>query len=82
MGTATQTITIDDTTPPVITAPANQTIEACDVITGLPNYSETPVDITGDLATYGVTVDELCNYTRITSYNVCYTKLLRLSMSM
>ncbi|PHN06869.1 hypothetical protein, partial [Flavilitoribacter nigricans] len=62
-GTDTQTITIDDTTNPVVTAPGDDTIEACDVATGLADYSETPVDITGQEAAYGVTVTEDCNYT-------------------
>ncbi|PHN08019.1 hypothetical protein, partial [Flavilitoribacter nigricans] len=62
-GTDTQTITIGDTTDPVVTAPGDDTIEACDVATGLADYSETPVDITGQEAAYGVTVTEDCNYT-------------------
>ena len=86
VGTAVQTITIDDTTPPVVTAPAVPDIEACDVTNGLPDYSETDVDITGNEAAFGLNIVEACNYTtsyvdsqagRITSYNVCYTKLLR-----
>jgi large repetitive protein len=39
-------------------------MEACDALTtGLPSYSETPVDITTDLAAYGLTVDEECDFT-------------------
>ena len=63
IGTATQEIRIGDTTDPVVTAPAAQVIEACDVTTGLANYSETLVDITGQEAAFGLTVVEACNYT-------------------
>ena len=58
----TFTITIDDTTPPVVTAGADQDIEACSVIAGLPSYSETPVTVTGQEATYGFSVTEACSY--------------------
>ena len=61
--TVEQTITIDDDTAPVVTPPIDELIEACDVITGLPSYSEIAVDITGNEAAFGVSVDEDCNYT-------------------
>ncbi|MCK3685487.1 PKD-like domain-containing protein, partial [Maribellus sp. YY47] len=61
-GTATQIFTIDDTTAPVITPGTAQNIEACSVLAGLPTYSETSVTITGDEATYGLSVDEDCTY--------------------
>ncbi|MBD0833707.1 PKD domain-containing protein, partial [Aestuariibaculum sp. TT11] len=60
--TDTQTITIDDTINPVITAPADDTIEACD-INGLNDFSTTAVDITGDAVAYGYSVTEACDYT-------------------
>ncbi|MGQ7868174.1 HYR domain-containing protein, partial [Sunxiuqinia sp. sy24] len=62
--TATQvfTITINDTTPPVVTADDDETIEACSVIVGLPSYSETAVTVTGEEATYGFSVVEDCSY--------------------
>ncbi|PHN00562.1 hypothetical protein, partial [Flavilitoribacter nigricans] len=63
VGTDVQTITIDDTTNPVVTAPDDDTIEACDIAGGLANYSETPVDITGQEGAYGLTIIEACNYT-------------------
>jgi hypothetical protein len=63
-GTAIQTITIDDTTAPVVTLDEPTiTMEACDAEAGLPDYSETPVDISNNLAAYGVTVDEDCQFT-------------------
>jgi hypothetical protein len=39
------------------------TMEACDALAGLADYSETPVDISANLAAYGVSVDEDCGFT-------------------
>jgi len=46
----------------VITPGADQYIEACSVIAGLSSYSETSVAITGQEATYNVSVVEECIY--------------------
>ena len=61
--TETQTITIDDDTAPVLTAPIATSIEACSVADALADYSESIVDITGQEATYGFSVVEACNFT-------------------
>jgi gliding motility-associated-like protein len=60
MGTDTQTINIDDTTDPVVVAPADFTIEGCDTddITGW-TYSETKVIITNSYAD-SLDVTEAC----------------------
>jgi hypothetical protein len=63
-GTAIQVITIGDTTDPMVTLDEDQiNMEACDALAGLDDYSETDVDITDNLAAYGVSVDEDCGYT-------------------
>jgi large repetitive protein len=63
-GTAVQVITIGDTTDPVVTLDEDQiNLEACDALAGLTDFSETAVDITDNLAAYGVSVDEDCDFT-------------------
>src|SRR4029079_10601405 len=66
--TATQTITVDDTTDPVLAGPANTTVEGCSegAIAGLA-YSETAVTISAaQLTTAGGSVSDNCTVASVT----------------
>ena len=61
------TITIDDTTAPVLTAPADEILEACDVDTGLAAagllaYSDIALDLSGLHISRCLRVDEGCAF--------------------
>src|SRR5210317_2528036 len=69
------TITIDDTTAPLLTAPSDEILEACDVATGLTAagllaYSDIALDISGQEAAIGLGVTERCQFSTTVPYGL------------
>ncbi|WP_158281888.1 HYR domain-containing protein, partial [Winogradskyella wandonensis] len=63
VSTCSFTVTVVDNEIPIIDAPMSANIEACSVIDALPDYSEIPVDITGQESVYNFSVIEACDFT-------------------